>query len=199
MPNLKDILMDHLDEDFVKRLSGVTLILREYLMSIRQTQGNFKGCPLFFSISRGTESDQISFFYFKSYTTEAYNVINGLVKMCEVELRVDLNLYFTLEGIEQAATGHGDTKHLIYRDGKELYAEEISAEMIEDVPAWENQEFNQPMESKSKPTETVLNPGHAKMMATVVEHPNISNIPTLAPGRNLRAPSPLITPIESQQ
>ena len=189
----------------MQRPSREPVTLRECLLTIKQTTGDVRGCLLFFSLSRGTERDQVSFFFFRNHAIEANNVINGLIKICKTELRIDLTVYFTPEGIERAATGHWDEKNRAYRDSKEVYVEEICAEMTEDIPGWEPQVFNSTPADATSPTETVLNPGHVKMMgrclraddkmATVIDHTKMSTIPILAPRAQLQNPPPIITPV----
>ena len=74
-------------------------------MGLRQKIGLHKGSKLFMSISRSNQENMVIFQYFKAQKDEVLNVLQGLPKMIEVELKMDVFKFFTYEAIERATGG----------------------------------------------------------------------------------------------
>ena len=102
-----DIKTSNMDSPLLQDETGDILTLREYLMSLRQKTCIHKGSKLFMAISRGNIENMVIFQYFKVQKDKVLNVLCGLPKMMEVELKSNVTTLFLYEATERASEEHG--------------------------------------------------------------------------------------------
>ena len=80
-------------------------------------------------------------------------------KMMEVELEMDVSIFFTYEAMERATGGVWDPVSRIYKDEDALYAEGVAEDMVADIPGY-TPLANTTSTEVDEPSECILSPKH---------------------------------------
>ena len=99
------------------------------------------------SISRGDSENVVIFQYFKAQNDEVLNVLRGLPKMMEVELKID-----------GAAGGTWDPVLIVYKEKDAIYSEEVVDNMVANMPGYTP--LPPPSMNIEGDTERILSPKH---------------------------------------